>query len=57
MARYLKSELAYDEMIKQLSIASHQFAKRQMTWFKRDKRIKWLKNYKETEKLVKLYLK
>lgn len=33
------------------------YAKRQMTWFKPDKRIKWPKNYKETEKLVKVFLK
>jgi len=33
------------------------FAKRQMTWFKRDKRIKWIKNQSEAEKLVKEFLK
>lgn len=30
-----------------------QFAKRQMVWFKRDKRIFWLKNFKEIKKLLK----
>jgi len=30
-----------------------QYAKRQMTWFKRDKRVHWVKNCQETEKLVK----
>jgi tRNA dimethylallyltransferase len=36
-------------------IATHtlQFAKRQMTWFKRDKRINWIKNYKQAKILVK----
>lgn len=33
-----------------------QYAKRQMTWFKRDKRILWIKNYKESEKLAKQFL-
>ena len=28
------SQLSYDEMIRQLEIAIHQFAKRQMTWFR-----------------------
>jgi len=28
-----------------------------MTWFKRDKRIYWIKNPKQTEKLVKNFLK
>jgi tRNA A37 N6-isopentenylltransferase MiaA len=29
----------------------------QMTWFKRDKRIHWIKNKKEAEKLIKEFLK
>ena len=31
---YLIGELSYDEMVRQLEIAIHQFAKRQMTWFR-----------------------
>ncbi len=31
---YLTGELTYDEMVRQLEIAIHQFAKRQMTWFR-----------------------
>jgi tRNA dimethylallyltransferase len=27
-------KLSYDEMVRQLEIAIHQFAKRQMTWFR-----------------------
>ena len=34
-----------------------QFAKRQMTWFKRDKRITWIKTEREAEKLVRNFLK
>ncbi|MDO8663897.1 MAG: tRNA (adenosine(37)-N6)-dimethylallyltransferase MiaA [Candidatus Wildermuthbacteria bacterium] len=33
-----------------------QYAKRQITWFKRDKRIFWIKNYKEAQKLTKQFL-
>lgn len=32
---YLVGELTYNEMIEKLEIAIHQFAKRQMTWFRR----------------------
>lgn len=32
---YLTGELTYSEMIKKLETAIHQFAKRQMTWFRR----------------------
>lgn len=39
-------ELSYDEMVRQLEIAIHQFAKRQMTWFrgmeKRGFKINWI---------------
>lgn len=31
---YLTGELSHDEMFRQLEIAIHQFAKRQMTWFR-----------------------
>ena len=31
---YITGELSYDEMVAQLEIAIHQFAKRQMTWFR-----------------------
>ena len=34
-----------------------QYAKRQMTWFKKDKRIKWVKNYQQAEKLVKNFFR
>ncbi len=31
---YITSQLTYEEMVNQLEIAIHQFAKRQMTWFR-----------------------
>ncbi|MDR1718759.1 MAG: tRNA (adenosine(37)-N6)-dimethylallyltransferase MiaA [Dysgonamonadaceae bacterium] len=34
LTRCLIGELTYDEMFRQLEIAIHQFAKRQMTWFR-----------------------
>lgn len=43
---YLTGKLSYDEMTEKLNIAIHQFAKRQMTWFRKMERsgieIKWL---------------
>ncbi len=43
---YLTGELSYQEMRRQLEIAIHQFAKRQMTWFrgmdKRGLHIEWI---------------
>ncbi|MDE6693025.1 MAG: tRNA (adenosine(37)-N6)-dimethylallyltransferase MiaA, partial [Muribaculaceae bacterium] len=34
VTQYLTGELTYDEMAERLEIAIHQFAKRQMTWFR-----------------------
>jgi len=46
IALYLNGDLTYDEMFNDLNIAIHQFAKRQMTWFRRMERnglkIHWL---------------
>lgn len=34
LTQYIIGELSYDEMVRQLEIAIHQFSKRQMTWFR-----------------------
>lgn len=43
---YLTGELGYEEMVEKLNVAIHQFAKRQMTWFRKMERdgfdIHWL---------------
>jgi len=56
IAQYLQGKSEYNEMVKLLKIATHQFAKRQMTWFKRDKRIKWITGYREAKNLVQQFL-
>ncbi|MDD5145828.1 MAG: tRNA (adenosine(37)-N6)-dimethylallyltransferase MiaA [Candidatus Pacebacteria bacterium] len=53
---YLQKKLSYSEMLNVLQKEIEHFAKRQMTWFKKDKRIRWVKNYKEAEILVKKFL-
>ncbi len=43
---YLQKQLSYEEMVSQLNHAIHQFAKRQLTWFRRMERqgvqIRWI---------------
>ncbi len=56
LAKHLKGELTKSEMIEKLNTAIWQYAKRQQTWFKRDKRIHWIKTKKEAEKLVRKFL-
>ncbi len=60
IAQYLKGELAYNEMVTGLNIAIHQFAKRQMTWFRRMERggmkIHWIDSGLTDDEKVNLTL-
>lgn len=49
---YLQNKIPKQELVEKVIQAEKNYAKRQMTWFKRDKRIKWLKNNEEIEKAV-----
>ena len=56
MTLHLIGELTFDEMFRQLEIAIHQFAKRQMTWFrgmeKRGTKIHWINGHLSIEEKV-----
>jgi tRNA dimethylallyltransferase len=41
LSRFLRGDMPYDAAIAELEVKSRQFAKRQMTWLKRDHSIKW----------------
>lgn len=41
IARYLQDLLSYEELVEQLENKIRQYAKRQMTWLKRDQDIEW----------------
>ncbi len=56
IAKYLRNKITEEEMKEKLQKEEEHFAKRQMTWFKKDKRIHWIKNQKEAEKLIRDFL-
>ena len=67
VAQYLQNKMTYQEMIEKIQIESEHYAKRQMTWFKREpptpigfgepsKKIHWIKNRTEAGKLVKKFI-
>ncbi|MCB9818627.1 tRNA (adenosine(37)-N6)-dimethylallyltransferase MiaA [Candidatus Nomurabacteria bacterium] len=57
ISRYLQGKMEYEDMIDELTIKSRQFAKRQMTWLKRDQTIKWFeRGDKHIVDVVKEYL-
>jgi tRNA dimethylallyltransferase len=57
VTEYVTGKLSYDEMFRQLEIAIHQFAKRQMTWFRgmerRGFQIHWIDAMLPMEEKVK----
>jgi len=60
---YLKKEITLKQAQKLIEINTHHYAKRQITWFKRDKRIIWLTStpkislWKQAEKIITCFLK
>lgn len=53
ITQHLMGDLTFDQMVEKLNTAIHQFAKRQMTWFRRMERmganIHWLDGYQPLE--------
>ncbi|MGB0925311.1 MAG: tRNA (adenosine(37)-N6)-dimethylallyltransferase MiaA [Minisyncoccia bacterium] len=49
MSKHILGEINFDEMIDQLYRATVQFAKRQKTWFKRNKNIHWFDSVNERD--------
>lgn len=58
ISQYLQNKISFEEMVQVLSKESFSFAKRQMTWFRKDKRIKWFSPDQKEEILekVKIFL-
>ena len=58
---YLTGKIPYEQMVEELGNAIKKFAKRQMTWFRRDPRIHWLNMQENPEKeasdLIETFLK
>lgn len=53
---YLRGEANLEEAVELIKRETRHYARRQMTWFKRDSRIHWIKNKKEAERLVRKFL-
>lgn len=49
---YLDGKLTLNEVVDIVKQSSRKYAKRQLTWFRKDKRVKWFETDKESECLV-----
>src|SRR3989344_2987484 len=54
---YLKEQMEKKEALDKLEVELWRYAKRQTTWFKKEKRIKWIRSERETVSLVRGFLK
>ena len=54
---FLQNKISKEELFEKVIQAEKNYAKRQMTWFRRDARIKWIGNYSKIEKSAKAFLK
>ena len=52
--RYLKQEISYDEMIEEIKKGTRHYAKRQITWFKKNENAIWLDGEKEIENNINI---
>ena len=54
---YFDKKLTLKEAIEKIKTNTHAYVRRQETWFKRDKNIKWVSNVEEAEKEINKFLK
>lgn len=53
---YLKNEISKDEMIEKLKMETRRYAKRQLTWFRKYKEIKWIDGLAPLEQNIQCIL-
>ena len=56
LGAYVRGEISQHEAVELTKRSTRQYAKRQMTWFKRDTRIHWVESGEEAEALVVKWL-
>lgn len=56
LGAYLRGKMGLEQAVERITIETRQYAKRQMTWFKRDKDIRWIGTFAEAERLVREFL-
>jgi tRNA dimethylallyltransferase len=56
ITRYLNKEITLKKACELIKYRTHAYARRQLTWFRKDKRIKWVTNQQEAEKLIQKFL-
>ncbi|MBI4415264.1 MAG: tRNA (adenosine(37)-N6)-dimethylallyltransferase MiaA [Candidatus Kerfeldbacteria bacterium] len=56
IGRYLRGQVSLDEAVERIKISTRQYAKRQMTWWKRTRGIQWIRSLHGAGRLVRNFL-
>lgn len=56
VVQYLNKELTYEEMIEKIKLETRHYAKRQLTWFRRNKQIIWLNGLNDIQNNIDVIL-
>ncbi len=54
---YLRGGITLEKAKELIKFRTHDYARRQLTWFRKDKEIRWVKNFGEAYKLTKDFLR
>lgn len=57
MPEYLQEKIMLEELYEKVYLAEKDYAKRQMTWFAKDKQIVWLEKYSDIQKEITRFIK
>lgn len=57
VVEYLNKEISYEEMVEKIKLETRHYAKRQLTWFRRNKEITWLNGLNEIQNNINIILK
>ena len=52
VVQYLDNEITYEEMVEKIKMESRRYAKRQLTWFRKNKDIIWLDGLRQVDENV-----
>lgn len=53
---YFEGRSSREEVIEEIKKDTRRFAKRQFTWYRKDKNIKWVSGFREADKLIKKFI-
>ena len=56
VVEYLKGNMTKEEMVEKIKMETRRYAKRQMTWFRKNKQTVWLNGQEQIEKNIEIII-